>query len=55
MLVRSKKHVLELFTKEDPWPIRLAVLVIWLIFLLVLAGLLTGSATPLWSLLKKFI
>lgn len=33
--MRSKKHVLEFF-KNDPWPVRMGVLVIWLIFSLAL-------------------
>jgi hypothetical protein len=51
--MRSKKHVLELFTKEDPWPIRLTVMVIWLTFLLGLAVLLKESTASLWALLFK--
>jgi hypothetical protein len=42
--MRTKKHVLEHF-KGDPWPVRLGVLAMWLIYLLVLAGLLTGAAS----------
>lgn len=37
-----KKQVLEFFQK-DPWPVRLTVLAMLLIFLLVLAALLLGS------------
>ena len=52
----KKKHVLKYFQK-DPWPVRVGVLVIWLIFLLALAGLVTGSAAKwpsLTFLLKRF-
>ncbi|MFC5510599.1 hypothetical protein ACFPOU_05630 [Massilia jejuensis] len=38
---QQRKHVLEFFQK-DPWPVRLVVLAMWLTFLLVLAGLLSG-------------
>lgn len=40
------KHVLEFFQK-DPWPVRVGVLAMWLIFLLVLAWLLSGLAGKL--------
>lgn len=53
----KKKHVLEFFQK-DPWPVRVGVLVIWLIFLLALAGLLSGSITKspwLTFLLKRLM
>jgi len=43
----SKKHVVELFTKDDPWPVRLAVLVIWLIFLLGLVVHFCSVGQPL--------
>jgi hypothetical protein len=52
--MQSKKHVLKYFQK-DPWPVRMAVLVIWLTFLLVLADLLKESPAPLWALLKRLI
>jgi threonine/homoserine/homoserine lactone efflux protein len=42
--MRTKKHVLEFFRK-DPWPVRVGVLAMWLIFLLVLAVLLSGPLT----------
>lgn len=51
--MQSKKHVLEFFRK-DPWPVRLGVLVIWLIFLLALAGLIMESVGK-WPLLSFFL
>jgi hypothetical protein len=43
---QQRKHVLEFFQK-DPWPVRLVVLAMWLTFLLVLAGLLSGLSDKL--------
>jgi len=37
---QQRKHVLEFFQK-DPWPVRVGVLAMWLIFLLVLVVLLS--------------
>jgi hypothetical protein len=49
----SKKQVWELFTKDDPWLLRLLVFVVWLIFLLGLVALLKEWAAPLWLLLIR--
>jgi hypothetical protein len=46
---QQQKHVLEFFQK-DPWPVRVGVLAMWLIFLLALAALLSGVADKLKSL-----
>jgi len=51
----KKKHVLEYFQK-DPWPVRVGVLAMWLIFLLVLANSVSGSianSTWLTFLIKR--
>jgi hypothetical protein len=48
------KHVVEHF-KGDPWPVRMAVVIMHWTFRLALVGLLTGTAVqwPLLSLLLK--
>lgn len=43
---QQRKHVLEFF-KKDTWPVRVAVLAIWLIFLLARAALLWELADKL--------
>lgn len=43
---QQRKHVLEFFQK-DPWPVRVVVLAMWLTFLLILAGLLSGLPVEL--------
>jgi hypothetical protein len=52
----KKKHVLEYFQK-DPWPVRMGALAMWLIYLLAVAALISGSiAKSPWLafLLKRF-
>jgi hypothetical protein len=54
---KQLKHVLEFF-KDDPWPVRVGVLAMCLIFLLELAALRWGSSDRLpWlvSLLKAVL
>jgi hypothetical protein len=43
---QQRKHILEFFQK-DPWPVRLVVLAMWLIFLLVLVRQLSGVTDKL--------
>jgi hypothetical protein len=43
---QRRKHVLEFFQK-DPWPVRVVVLAMWLIFLLVLVHQLSGVTDKL--------
>jgi hypothetical protein len=43
---QQRKHVLEFFQK-DPWPVRVGVLAMWLIFLLAMAALLSGLSGKL--------
>lgn len=50
----KKKHVLEYFQK-DPWPVRVGVLAMWLIFLLALVALLVDKSPWLTFFLKRFI
>ena len=53
----KKKHVLEYFQK-DPWPVRVGVLAMWLIFLLALAAVFSEKiATSPWLtyLLKRIV
>lgn len=54
---QQRKHVLDFFQK-DPWPVRLVLLAMWLTFLLILAGLLSGLSDELkWLafLLKRLL
>ena len=43
---QQRKHVLEFFQK-DPWPVRVGVLAMWLIFLLGLVSLLSRATEKL--------
>lgn len=43
-LKQQRKHVLEFFQK-DPWPVRVGVLAMWLIFLLTLVVFMSGLPT----------
>lgn len=55
--MRAEKRVLDLFTKEDPWPVRMGALAMWLIYSLVLVVLISGFIVKspwLVFLLKRF-